>query len=87
MRHVGHLNSQSSSNVVYKVIFLTRHGVGYHNDKHAQVGDELWEVLALVFALVYSSITLIPGFWLLVFHIITSFISFLLSSVAVKLTY
>lgn len=42
--HVGALNREAPDNVSYKVLYLTRHGYGYHNKKHAEVGTEAWEV-------------------------------------------
>lgn len=41
--YVRALNQEASPNVCYKVLYLTRHGYGYHNKKHAEVGDE-WDV-------------------------------------------
>lgn len=41
--HVAHLNASSPSNVRYKIMYLTRHGIGFHNQKHAEVGEEAWE--------------------------------------------
>jgi hypothetical protein len=43
--HVESLNrSSSKSNVSYKVLFLTRHGFGYHNKKEKEVGTPEWDV-------------------------------------------
>ncbi|UZP35377.1 hypothetical protein NXS19_003193 [Fusarium pseudograminearum] len=41
-RYVTWLNKNSSNNVVYKILYLTRHGLGVHNKMHAQVGSEAW---------------------------------------------
>ena len=42
--HVRALNRAAPARVSYKVLYLTRHGYGYHNKKHAEVGHEAWEV-------------------------------------------
>lgn len=42
--YVRWLNEKSSENVEYKVLYLTRHGLGVHNKKHAEVGTEEWNV-------------------------------------------
>lgn len=36
------LNDNADSNTFYKVIYLARHGQGYHNLAHAQYGDKAW---------------------------------------------
>ncbi|GKU00926.1 phosphoglycerate mutase [Fusarium langsethiae] len=41
-RYVTWLNKNSSNNVAYKILYLTRHGLGVHNKMHAQVGSEAW---------------------------------------------
>lgn len=41
--HVRSLNAQAPANVRYKVLYLTRHGLGYHNQKHTEVGTQEWE--------------------------------------------
>lgn len=43
-RYVRWLNQNSSNNVAYKILYLTRHGLGVHNKMHAQVGSEAWNV-------------------------------------------
>ncbi|KAF5017602.1 hypothetical protein F66182_10447 [Fusarium sp. NRRL 66182] len=40
--YVRWLNKNSPDNVSYKVLYLTRHGLGVHNKMHAQVGSEAW---------------------------------------------
>ncbi|KAK7431823.1 hypothetical protein QQZ08_001764 [Neonectria magnoliae] len=45
--YVKWLNENSPDNVVYKVLYLTRHGFGYHNKKHAEVGTVEWDVQEL----------------------------------------
>lgn len=42
--YVRHLNRNSPDNVSYKVLYLTRHGFGYHNKCHHDVGTEAWNV-------------------------------------------
>jgi hypothetical protein len=42
--HVRALNRDAPANVSYKVLYLTRHGFGYHNQKQAEVGTEAWDV-------------------------------------------
>lgn len=42
--YVRELNAEAASGVKYKVLYLTRHGVGYHNQKQAAIGNDLWDV-------------------------------------------
>jgi len=42
--YLNHLNSQSAGRAQYKLVYLARHGQGYHNVKEAQVGRLAWEV-------------------------------------------
>lgn len=42
--YVRWLNRTSPEKVAYKVLYLTRHGYGYHNQKHAEVGTLEWDV-------------------------------------------
>ena len=43
--HVKTLNQDSSTtHVSYKVLYLTRHGFGYHNKKEKEVGTPEWDV-------------------------------------------
>lgn len=42
--YVTSLNQASPENLAYKVLYLTRHGFGYHNKKHAEVGTVEWDV-------------------------------------------
>lgn len=42
--HIKALNRDSPTNVSYKLLYLTRHGEGYHNKKAAEVGEEEWDV-------------------------------------------
>lgn len=42
--HVKYLNEHSDDNTSYKVLYLTRHGLGYHNKKHTEVGNDKWNV-------------------------------------------
>lgn len=43
-RFLEHKNEQGQGRVQYKLIFLIRHGQGYHNLKEAEVGRHAWEV-------------------------------------------
>jgi hypothetical protein len=38
------LNAQEPASKFYKVLYLTRHGLGYHNVFEAKVGREAWNV-------------------------------------------
>ncbi|KAH9232169.1 hypothetical protein K456DRAFT_38320 [Colletotrichum gloeosporioides 23] len=40
--HVNRLNDESPDGVDYKVLYLTRHGLGYHNVQAAKVGTAEW---------------------------------------------
>lgn len=42
--HVKRLNEEAAAGVAYKVIFMTRHGQGFHNVMESKVGTESWEV-------------------------------------------
>lgn len=42
--YVRSLNKQAPEGVRYKVLYMTRHGVGYHNQKSVEVGVEAWDV-------------------------------------------
>lgn len=42
--HVNRLNAESSDGVEYKVLYLTRHGLGFHNVQAAKVGTAEWDV-------------------------------------------
>lgn len=42
--YVKSLNDAAPENVHYKVLYLTRHGLGFHNIKHAEVGNDEWNV-------------------------------------------
>ncbi len=43
--YLAHLNSTGrAEGVSYKLLYLARHGEGYHNVKEAEVGTEAWEV-------------------------------------------
>lgn len=44
MHFLNHLNKEASDRARYKLIFVIRHGQGFHNVKEAQVGREDWEV-------------------------------------------
>lgn len=42
--YVEHLNEQESGQTSYKILYITRHGLGYHNVFEAEVGREAWNV-------------------------------------------
>jgi hypothetical protein len=44
--HIIHLNNGSDERTSYKVLFLARHGEGYHNLAEAFYGTEAWDVSA-----------------------------------------
>ncbi|WYZ37130.1 hypothetical protein EsH8_II_000636 [Colletotrichum jinshuiense] len=41
--YVNRLNAESSDGVEYKVLYLTRHGLGFHNVQAAKVGTAEWD--------------------------------------------
>ncbi|KAL0940394.1 phosphoglycerate mutase [Colletotrichum truncatum] len=41
--HVNQLNKESPDGVDYKVLYLTRHGLGFHNVQAAKVGTAEWD--------------------------------------------
>lgn len=43
-KHVERLNRAAADGETYKVLFVTRHGQGYHNVMEAKVGTAAWEV-------------------------------------------
>ncbi|KAI1481209.1 phosphoglycerate mutase-like protein [Daldinia eschscholtzii] len=43
VRYLEFLNENARGGVQYKLIFLIRHGQGYHNLKEAEVGRQQWE--------------------------------------------
>jgi hypothetical protein len=54
--HIKALNRDSPANVSYKLLYLTRHGEGYHNKKAAEVGEEEWDVrISLSFPLLTNN--------------------------------
>lgn len=59
-QRLGHqiesLNARSPSEVNYKLLYLGRHGEGYHNVAERQYGTAAWDVCLLPFKLRYSSI-------------------------------
>jgi len=42
--YVQHLNRDSPGGTSYKVLFLTRHGFGFHNEAEAKFGTRAWNV-------------------------------------------
>ncbi len=49
--HVHRLNANSPDHIMYKVLYLTRHGLGVHNLYEAEVGREAWNVRYLLIEL------------------------------------
>jgi len=41
------LNQQAASNVVYKLLFIGRHGEGYHNAAESFYGTPAWNVSSI----------------------------------------
>ena len=44
--YVKSLNDRSDADTQYKVLYLARHGEGYHNTAQAYYGSECWNVSA-----------------------------------------
>ena len=44
--HVHALNARDPARTTYKILYITRHGFGYHNYYEAKVGTEAWDVRA-----------------------------------------
>ena len=44
VHHLDHLNTHGGEKSRYKLIYLIRHGEGFHNVKEAEVGTAEWEV-------------------------------------------
>lgn len=42
--YVDHLNGQNAASTTYKVLYITRHGLGYHNSFESKVGRDAWNV-------------------------------------------
>ncbi|KAH6842055.1 phosphoglycerate mutase [Alternaria alternata] len=40
--YVDYLNDQSAASTTYKVLYLTRHGLGFHNSFESEVGRDAW---------------------------------------------
>ncbi|KAN0066845.1 putative phosphoglycerate mutase [Elaphomyces granulatus] len=40
--YVDHLNGQNAASTTYKVLYITRHGLGYHNSFESKVGRDMW---------------------------------------------
>lgn len=38
------MNEQAEPNVAYKVLYLGRHGEGFHNVAQSWYGDDAWDV-------------------------------------------
>lgn len=52
--YVHGLNKSGPASVRYKIVFLTRHGIGYHNLMEAKVGTEAWDVRLCFCQLLYT---------------------------------
>lgn len=42
--YVDYLNGQDAASTTYKVLYITRHGLGYHNSFESKVGSDAWNV-------------------------------------------
>jgi hypothetical protein len=42
--YVASLNRDAEKGTSYKVVYLSRHGIGFHNVMQAKVGTEQWDV-------------------------------------------
>ena len=42
--YVDHLNRRDAKTATYKVLYVTRHGKGYHNEFESKVGRYAWNV-------------------------------------------
>lgn len=49
--YVEYLNRHESGTTTYKVLYITRHGLGYHNIYESKVGTNAWDVSIFVFYL------------------------------------
>jgi hypothetical protein len=54
--HITRLNADSPDHVMYKVLYLTRHGLGVHNIYEAEVGRGAWNVRWSLFQVVTNLI-------------------------------
>jgi hypothetical protein len=54
--YVQYLNGQSHDSVYYKVLYITRHGLGYHNIFEEQVGRDAWNVCSSTLVINYHLI-------------------------------
>ena len=43
-KEIAKLNQEAEKDVMYKVLFMARHGQGYHNAAEKYYGKELWDV-------------------------------------------
>lgn len=53
------LNSEADASIRYKVLYLGRHGEGFHNVAQSWYGDEAWDVGLSVLSLIPKAIVLI----------------------------
>lgn len=63
--YVKNLNERSDAGTQYKVLYLGRHGEGYHNAAQAYYGSECWDVRTVVIALhrhrlIHKLVLLVP---------------------------
>lgn len=42
--YIEYLNGQTPASTMYKVLYITRHGLGYHNVFESEVGRDMWNV-------------------------------------------
>lgn len=49
--YIEHLNDQGPDFTTYKVLYITRHGLGYHNVYETKVGRDAWNVGNFTFLL------------------------------------
>jgi hypothetical protein len=42
--YIDYLNSHDAASTTYKVLYLTRHGLGFHNSFESEVGQDAWNV-------------------------------------------
>jgi hypothetical protein len=57
---VESLNSKADLNTVYKVLFMGRHGEGFHNAAESYYGTPSWNVSSLVFVNITQTLLTTP---------------------------
>jgi hypothetical protein len=55
--YVQHLNRAANTADFYKVLYLGRHGEGFHNVVEAAVGTPMWDVWFLILGLKFQLLT------------------------------